>query len=110
MTTYLALQTTQPDAPAALSLLAASMAKTRRLLAPLLAALALEVDHTAPARSPWCEAAQHALAGLAAADDARLSVHAGYLNGSHEFEHSRVRYSTSGSPAVSLYRQKHSEL
>jgi len=80
------------------------MATTRGMLAPLLGAIALEVDYAAPQRAPWCEKAQAVLAQLPAADAARLTVHSDYLNESHPFEHSRVHYETVAGSAPTAVR------
>jgi hypothetical protein len=73
------------------------MSATRRLLSPLLAALALEVDYAPPQSSPWCAEAQRVLAKLPPADAPRLSIHTDYLNESHPFEHTRVHCNRRGS-------------
>ena len=51
----------------------------------------------AAVEAPWCHTAQHALAGLDAEDDARLTVQtARYFNDTQDFEDSRVQYALDG--------------
>lgn len=92
---FLHLHSTQPSSVASTSIstLRAGAHWMRGLLSPMLSAFALEVDATKTS-SPWCEKAQHVLAGLRhEADDARLMVaYNVYKTDGHEWEHTHVGY------------------
>jgi len=91
---FLMLHTPQPKATqgAALNLLQAQTAWTRTLLTPYLQAQALERDPadkraSAEGTSAFCAAGQRIVAGLSAADNARVTVLDGFHVSSPNLEH-----------------------